>query len=291
MSRFSQFGLIAVGFVVSLATLVIPAEAQVRYRRLPQDVISRRLAAAPDMQEQRGDYLRQEMLSAGCTAENLTNDPVRHQKLPNIICVVPGRTSRQIVVGAHYDFVPEGRGIVDNWSGAALLPSLIQSLAGEPREHTFIFIAFTGEEKGMLGSKSYTEHLTKEQRAAITAMINMDTLGLSSTKVWATDSSKPLVNALFNVANMIKSPIAVVNVDNIGQSDNDSFREAKIPEICIHSVTQDTLRVLHSHDDQLSAIHPDDYYESYRLLAAYLATIDVALDKPAASAEPSASKP
>ena len=286
MSQLLQFGRVTLCLLLCLAGFAPVAEGQVTYRKLPPDVISNRLAAAADKQEQRGAYLRQEMLSAGCAAANLTDAPVPHQKQPNIICVVPGKTSRQIIVGAHYDFVPEGRGIVDNWSGAALLPSLIQSLVNQQREHTFVFIAFTGEEKGMLGSKSYVEHLTKEQREAITAMVNLDTLGLSPTKVWATDSSKPLVNALFNVASMIKSPIGVVNVDGIGQSDNDSFRDAKIPEICIHSVTQETLRVLHSRNDQLSAIQPEDYYESYRLLAAYLSAIDSALDKaPASPAE------
>jgi hypothetical protein len=73
---------------------------------------------------------------------------------------------------------------------------------------------------------------------------------------------------------MINSPLAVMNVDGMGQSDNDTFRVAKIPEICVHSVTQDTMHVIHSHNDQLSAIRRDDYYESYRLMAAYLASID-----------------
>ena len=80
-----------------------------------------------------------------------------------------------------------------------------------------------------------------------------------------------------------------MNVDDAGRSDNDSFRDAKIPAICIHSVTQDTLRILHSHSDQLKAIRKEDYYESYRLVASYLAAIDASLqtsapaspDKPA----------
>jgi Zn-dependent M28 family amino/carboxypeptidase len=276
----SHSGNHATRIAIVIAIFAISLDAQVHYRKLPPETIAQRLAAAGDNQHQRGDYLRQQMLTAGCTAANLKDDPVSHTNEPNVVCILPGKTDRQIIVGAHYDFVPEGRGIVDNWSGAALLPSLIESINNEPREHTFVFIAFTGEEKGMLGSKSYVSHLSKEQRQAITAMINIDTLGLSSTKVWATDSSRPLVNALFNVANMIHVPLGVVNVDNVGQSDNDSFRDAKVPEICIHSVTNETIRVLHSRNDQLAAIHQEDYYDSYRLLSAYLAVIDVALDKP-----------
>jgi len=250
------------------------AHGQIRYVKLPPEKIAQRLEAAADNQAERGAYLRTQFQTAGCMAPNLKDEVVPHQKLPNIVCVIPGKTARKIVVGAHYDFVADGRGIVDNWSGAALLPSFVESLKDQPREHTFVFIAFTGEERGMLGSKSYVSQLSNEQRKEIDAMVNLDTLGLSTTKVWASDSSTPLVKALFSVASMINSPLAVMNVDGMGQSDNDTFRVAKIPEICVHSVTQDTMHVIHSHNDQLSAIRRDDYYESYRLMAAYLASID-----------------
>lgn len=267
--------------LLALLLFCFGAEAQDRYRTLPQETIAKRLDNAPENQEGRAEYLRKEFVGAGCAADKVTDDLVHREKQPNIVCVVPGKTSRQIVVGAHYDFVNRGRGIVDNWSGASMLPSLVESLANEKRDHTFVFIAFTGEEQGMLGSKSYVAKLTNEQKQAIDAMVNIDTLGLSPTKVWATDSTAPLVKKLFSVAESIHSPLAVMNVDGAGQSDNDSFREANIPEICIHSVTEDSWHVLHSKDDQLAAIHKDDYYESYRLLSAYLAEIDTFLDSAA----------
>ena len=81
-----------------------------------------------------------------------------------------------IIVGAHFDKVPEGDGVVDNWSGASLLPSLFQSLKDEPHNHTFVFIGFTDEEKGLLGSSFYAGHMSKEEVAATDAMVNMDTL-------------------------------------------------------------------------------------------------------------------
>ena len=167
---------------------------------------------------------------------------------------------------------------MDNWSGAALLPSFVESLKNQPRDHTFVFVAFTGEENGMVGSKSYVSHLSKEQRQNVAAMVNLDTLGLSTTKVWTTHSSKVLVNALFSVASSTNSPLSVMNVDGLANTDSDSFRDANIPELCVHSVTQDTFKVLHSRSDQMSAIRRNDYYETYRLMASYLAAIDASLD-------------
>ena len=265
------------GWIVVVLLFATCAIAQVRFKKLPPENIAARLEAAGSTQAERGTYLREQFLAAGCASKDISNNEVPHLKAPNILCVLPGKSVQQIIVGAHYDFVDVGRGIVDNWSGASLLPSLVESLKDEPREHTFVFVAFTGEESGLVGSKNYVSHLSKQQRQSITAMVNLDTLGLSPTKVWASDSSKPLVNALFSVASSINSPLSVMNVDEAGRSDNDSFREAKIPEICIHSVTQDTLPILHSRNDQLKAIRKEDYYETYRLVAAYLAAIDASL--------------
>ncbi len=60
-----------------------------------------------------------------------------------MICVLPGNSEKVIIVGAHFDHVSDGSGVVDNWSGASLLPSLYQALKDHPRKHTFIFIGFT----------------------------------------------------------------------------------------------------------------------------------------------------
>jgi hypothetical protein len=272
-------GLITKSRWIAVAVLVATfAQAQIQFKKLAPEQIEKRLDAAATTQAERGAYLRQEFQAAGCAAKDMKDDPVPHEKQPNIICVIPGKTARQIIVGAHYDFVADGRGIVDNWSGAALLPSFVESLMNEPREHTFVFIAFTGEENGMVGSKSYVSHLSTEQRQNVAAMVNLDTLGLSTTKVWSSHSSKALVGALFSVASSTNSPLSVMNVDDLAKSDGDSFRSANIPEICVHSVTQDTFKVLHSRSDQMSAVRRNDYYETYRLMASYLAAIDASLD-------------
>jgi len=193
---------------------------------------------------------------------------------PNLICVLPGETQEVIVVGAHTDHVTVGEGVVDNWSGASLLPSLLFSLNGQKRHHTFVFVGFAGEEKGMLGSEYYVEHLAPEQRARIEAMVNMDSLGLTPTKVWASHADKVLLDALASVALAGRLPVSTGNVDNIGTTDSESFARYHIPRVTLHSVTPETMHVLHSADDTLAAIKMDDYYDSYQLIAEYLVYLD-----------------
>jgi hypothetical protein len=251
----------------------------IRYRVLPTSVIEKRIGLVHGSNTERERTLSGLFSEAGCPADQLSEQMVKHIRGPNLICSMPGTLDSVIITGAHFDFVDAGAGVVDNWSGASLLPSLYESLKSEPRRHTFRFIGFTGEEKGMVGSNYYVSHLEKEERSKIHAMVNLDSLGTSPTKLETDRGDRRLENALAAVALSLKLPLNVVNVHQVGLSDSDSFQDRKIPAISIHSVTNETFRILHSSRDRLEAIHMDDYYESYRLIAAYLAYLDQTLDK------------
>jgi Zn-dependent M28 family amino/carboxypeptidase len=159
--------------------------------------------------------------------------------------------------------------VVDNWSGASLLPTLLKSLSSQPRQHTYVFIGFTDEEKGLVGSRFYTDQLTREQVAKIDAMVNLDSLGLSPTKIWVSHAAPKLVAGLATVAKAVKLPVERLDVDNVGSTDSESFARRKVPCMTVHSVTQETFGILHSAKDQLKAIH-----DTYHLVAAYLAYLD-----------------
>jgi len=193
---------------------------------------------------------------------------------------LPGTGDNAIVVGAHFDHVRAGDGVVDNWSGASLLPSLYQSLSSTPRQHTFIFISFTDEEKGFVGSSFYAKQLSKEEAARIQGMIDVDTLGLGPTEIWVSNSDPGLVKMLEALASTIQLPVNGMNVDGIGDSDGRSFKRRKIPIITLHSVTAQNLRIIHTDQDNLAAMNLDDYYDSYKLIAAYLVMLDAELKAP-----------
>ena len=181
------------------------------------------------------------------------------------------------MVGAHFDHVKDGDGVIDNWSGVSLLPSLLQSLNGAPRQHTFIFVGFTGEEEGLLGSQYYVNQLSPDQLSKIEAMINLDTLGLGPTEVWISQSDPRLVNGLGNLAHVMNLPLSGFNVNGYGDSDEESFIDKKVCALTVHSLTQQTVHVLHRPDDNPSAMHFNDYFDTYRLLAAYLTILDAGL--------------
>src|SRR4029434_9205987 len=127
---------------------------------------------------------------------SLNVDVVRRESPSfNIVGILPGSDPKlkdeAIVLGAHYDHLGRGgegslapregdihHGADDNASGTAALIELARRLTTQrpkPRR-TIVFIAFSGEEEGLIGSSYYVNHPIVPLAKTI-AMINMDMIG------------------------------------------------------------------------------------------------------------------
>jgi hypothetical protein len=104
----------------------------------------------------------------------------------NVIGLLPGHDPQHkheyVVLSAHLDHLGIGRpingdaiynGAMDNAAGIASLIEAAKALSAQPIKRTILFIAFTGEEEGMLGSQYYVAHPTVKLKD-IVAAINMD---------------------------------------------------------------------------------------------------------------------
>jgi len=106
----------------------------------------------------------------------------------NIIGVLPGSDAQlkdeYVVLSAHLDHLGIGspingdsifNGAMDNASGVATLLEIAKELkdSGERTRRSLLFIALTGEEKGLLGSKYFTDHPTVPEKSMI-ADLNLD---------------------------------------------------------------------------------------------------------------------
>jgi len=247
----------------------IPSRLQSR------EVIEAHLKAFSTKNYERETLIRNWLSEADCAAANLSEQALERKLPPNVICVLPGKSKRVILVGAHTDHVDSfGDGVVDNWTGAILLPALLYSLSAQPRGHTFVFVGFSGEEKGLVGSHYYADHLTVAQRSNIDAVVNFDSLGLGPTKVWASHADKFLVDELMRVAKSGNLPLSVMNPENGASADSESFAPYRVPRVTLHSVTMQTWSMLHSPRDKLAAVKLDDLYDSYKLIMDYLVHLD-----------------
>ncbi|WP_196890633.1 M20/M25/M40 family metallo-hydrolase [Aureivirga marina] len=109
--------------------------------------------------------------------------------MENIIGVLEGKTKKNefVIYSAHYDHIGyiggEGKehianGADDNASGVTALFGLAEYFKKVGNERTIIFVAFSGEESGLLGSKHYAETIDADK---IIAGINIEMIGKISS--------------------------------------------------------------------------------------------------------------
>ncbi len=253
-----------------------PAGAQVpaEYQRLDREVILKRLHTVVRGDQARLAKLKELFERAGCRGEQLTEQPVPELELPNLVCRLPGEAGGIIVVGAHYGAHPAGDGAVDNWSGAALLPSLYQSLRGRSRRHTFLFVGFAGGEPKHRGSKTFARSLRKRD---IRAMINLESIGMVRPLAWDYSNERRLARYLNRVSRTSMLPVDVMPPEKLGKTDAQAFARRGIPALTIHSVSPSNYMIRRDERDIVEAIRENEYYETYALAAAYLAYLDANL--------------
>lgn len=202
------------------------------------------------------DLIPQSIDLAGWRATGETNVVEKKATVKNVVAVLDGEgphANETIVIGAHYDHLGFGgagslapwttdihNGADDNASGTATLLEVAQRLAtsGQKPHRRIVFIAFTGEEKGLYGSAHYVRQPRFPLENTI-AMFNLDMVGrLTDDKfaVYGTGTAKefdPLVEKLCEQFGFKLTKHA----GGFGPSDHNSFYAKKIPVLHLFTGT------------------------------------------------------
>jgi hypothetical protein len=247
---------------------VSPAQ-KVQFAPAEKSAVLQPMKAIPESNQDRAARLKQLFIQAGCNENFLSEQKFDGAETPNIVCRLGTGENDLIIVGAHYERASSPQRPLDNWSGAALLPALFESLRQKKRSHSFLFVAFADNGNNPTGAESFARQLSRSQLGHADAMINLDALGLSPTKVWAAHSDKDLVHDLIVMVYALKLPASQVDLAALGSTDSDPFAVRHIPQITIHSLTQQNVV-----SGVGSQFRPNNYYDTYRLLCGYLAYLD-----------------
>ncbi len=153
------------------------------------EIVSAKLTM--DISQQQGTFthlivLQNAFPEKAQTAEmHIEADFQKYYKTQNIIGYVEGvEKDSFLVITAHYDHLGQlgysvyFPGANDNASGTAMLIELAKYYAQPENkpDYTIVFIAFSGEEAGLVGSKYFTEHPLFEL-SKIKFLLNMDIMG------------------------------------------------------------------------------------------------------------------
>jgi aminopeptidase N len=178
--------------------------------------------------------------------------------LKNVVAVLPGSDPRHegesLVIAAHYDHMGlgevngrhEDRGIIhpgadDNASGVAVMLELARSLKGKSLPRTLVFVAFTGEETGLLGSRHYVQQSSPYPADGIIAMLNLDTVGRLGERpliLFGTGTADEWAHIFRGAGYVTGVPVKTV-ADDFGSGDQTAFIEAGIPAVQFFSGTHE----------------------------------------------------
>ncbi|MEQ1574412.1 MAG: M28 family peptidase, partial [Vicinamibacterales bacterium] len=176
----------------------------------------------------------------------------RRRTVRNVVGILPGadpvRGAEAVVLGAHYDHVGVGgrfsmnpdrtgeihNGADDNASGTASIIEIARAAAADPSRfpRTLVFVAFAGEERGLLGSAYYANNPPIPILNTV-AMLNLDMMGRSrgSVDVSGLDMAPSLLADL-NAAARVAGPIEIRHEGpGAGRSDDSSFIDRRVPGI------------------------------------------------------------
>ena len=191
-----------------------------------------------------------EALIGGASATLRTEVSATSAEARNVVALLPGANpllrGEYVIVGAHYDHLGYGgegslapgesvihNGADDNASGTAAMLEIARILAAGPRpDRSVVFIAFTGEERGLWGSAYFVREPTIDLEEAV-AMLNLDmvgrvvddgltVMGVGTAAEWneIVDRANAELSTPFRIG---KSP------DGYGPSDHSSFYGEGIP--------------------------------------------------------------
>lgn len=184
----------------------------------------------------------------GWKAEGTASVELVKAEVKNVIGVIEGAgplAEETVVVGAHYDHVGFGgqnslapgvkevhNGADDNGSGTVTLLELARRFGGrkEKLKRRLVFIAFTAEESGLIGSEKYCKEPLYPLDKTI-AMINMDMVGrLKEEKliIYGTGTSDHWKPEIERLNGQFKFDLSL-KPEGFGPSDQSSFYAKKIP--------------------------------------------------------------
>ena len=204
----------------------------------------------------------------------------------NVIGYLDNNAANTIIIGAHFDHLGYGsesslykwdsaihNGADDNASGVAALLLLAEELTGRNVNNNYLFIAFSGEEKGLFGSNYYSKNPTIDLGEA-NYMINMDMVGRlneeNALAINGTGTSPAWKDIIEDIR--IDSLKLITSESGIGPSDHTSFYLKDMPVLHFFTGQHEDY---HKPTDDADKIN----YEGIYVVTAYIDSLISRLDE------------
>jgi len=207
-----------------------------------------------ELEKKAGSELKPDSFITGSTADGIAEVMAKNAVAANVVMSLEGTTLKDeyIIVGAHYDHLGLGGpgsgsrtpdtvavhyGADDNASGVALMIELAEKLAAVKGgfARSILFVAFTGEELGLLGSKYFVENMGINP-SSVDLMVNLDMVGRmkegNGVQVGGVGTAAGLRDTVKSVNDTTLLSLSFTE-EGYGPSDHSSFYSKNIPVLFV----------------------------------------------------------
>ncbi len=195
----------------------------------------------------------------------------------NVVATLPGKDNATVIISAHYDSYPTSPGADDDASGISCLLMAAKIMASYSFQHTIKFVAFSGEEQGMLGSQKFVRWLY-ERNTDIIADINVDTVGHTASaeggkmlRVLSDEASLWITDVAEKAAERYNIGISLYRHGNFPAGDHQSFIDYGYEAVFF--VEYDFNENMHTPNDTIEHINFTYLAKVCKLVLATCATI------------------
>lgn len=228
------------------------------------------------------DYIASEFQAFGLTATT-PSFSVGQRTAYNVVGVLEGTLfpNEILLIGAHYDSLPNSQtnapGAEDNASGTAAVIELARILSAFGSQRTIYFVAFGGEEQGLVGSRALVNGLTSTQRANLKGAITMDMISYTADSqidvLLETSSAGFALRTELARAAADFTDLRVFTSNNPFGSDHVSFLNASLPSLLLIENDWDVYPAYHTSNDRVTNLNANQGGEIARMALGAAARI------------------
>ena len=185
----------------------------------------------------------------------------------NVVAELPGRRPEWITLTAHYDTTALSHGAYDNMSGCAGLLGVLDALRWTELNYGLRFVFCGSEERGLLGSKAWTEQHENEL-GSVALNINLDMIGSALGKFIAVVSGEEkLVHYLTYMGAELGFPVR--GKTGVYSSDSTPFADKGVPAVSLARIAANTAAPIHCRYDTAEVLSMEQLQRDIAFIAEF----------------------
>lgn len=192
-------------------------------------------------------------------------------KSTNVILDLPGECDEYIVLTAHYDSTSLSQGAYDNMSGSVGLLGLVEKFINAKHRYGLRFVWCGSEERGLLGSKAYTE-AHEEELKKVVLNVNLDMIGCIMGKFIACCTAEEKLVHFIQYFGSLEGFGIQVRQD-VYSSDSTPFADKGVPALSFARIAPNNTATIHNSYDTMKVMKMEHMQKDIDFIAKFVDTM------------------